>query len=142
MIRDKRIKEKIINIMCSTLFLVIVLLLVLKWGYIDFSVIRIVYFPIWIISAIGILIGQHIFSYVFITFAGTGLILEYLVHVTNKGSSSNLGPVVNNSLLVLGLVLGMALQVYLNYRRKWWEFQMMYVFDPKKCPHCGVELLK
>ena len=63
-------------LLCGTL---VVFVLV---GYIDGSVIRRVYLPIGVVAVVAMLLRQTVFAYAFAGAAVLGLIVEYLIHVS------------------------------------------------------------
>ncbi len=110
----RKFKNKRISFIVTTLILMVILYLFFYLNYIDISVILAIYLPIWIIGVIATLLGKVVFANVTIIFAGIGLISEYLVHTFNKSHPNMSGAFLNSLILLVGLILGVVLQILSN----------------------------
>lgn len=82
--------------------------------YIDLSVIVPIYLPIFLISALIIMLKKYYAGHIFIISAEIGLILEYIMSLNYAGSPNMLGAFLNISILFSGLVIGIIVQIYIN----------------------------
>jgi hypothetical protein len=110
-------KKILVHATTSTLILSLVLVLFGMLGYIDFTVIRAIYLPIWLMGILAILLRQYLFSYIFIIAAGLGLVVEYLVHLS-QASPIMQGAYVNTLIIVLGFIIGVVAQIILKLTSK------------------------
>lgn len=83
-------------------------------GYINRAVILKIYVPIFLIAAIAIVIKKYYLGHIFIIFAETGLILEYVIYLLRKGKPSMYGAFVNSILLFTGFVGGIVIQILVD----------------------------
>ena len=111
---SRNFKKRIVFFIVPTLILMVILYLAFFLKYIDISVILAIYLPIWIIGVIAALLGKDVFANVTIIFAGIGLISEYLVHTFNKSHPNMSGAFLNTLILLVGVILGVALQILSN----------------------------
>lgn len=101
-----------------TLFLGIILGVLCIYNYINLSDIVSVYLPIWLVGMAAALFKKIVFANTFIFLASLGLIGEYIIHILNKPHPNMSGGFLNTLLLVLGLVLGIVLQIFNSRRQK------------------------
>lgn len=95
-------------IICSAIFFTIMLFFTYL-NYIDFSVIRAIYLPIYIIAIVAILFRQYLFSYIFTTSAGLGLVIEYIIHLSQENPIMK-GAFFNTLIIFLGFIIGVMMQ--------------------------------
>lgn len=86
-------------------------------NYIDLSVIKAIYLPIYLIIVLAILFKQSIFSYIFTSSAVIGLLLEYFIH-RNSANPNMRAAFLNTIILFIGAILGVIIQLFLRGRRK------------------------
>ncbi len=110
----RNFKNKRISFIVTTLILMVILYLMFFLKYIDISVILAIYLPIWIVGVIATLLGKVVFANITIIFAGIGLISEYLVQIFNKSHPNMSGAFLNSLILLVGLILGVVLQILSN----------------------------
>jgi len=101
---------------CS-IILFIVMMVFIELNYIDFQVIKQIYLPIWAIAIIAILFRQYIFSYIFVSSAALGLIVEYVIHYYQAEPSMK-GAVVNTLIICLGFMIGVVVQIVVIRSRR------------------------
>lgn len=107
-----RKRGNLIYIATSTLILLIVLVFFSGLNYIDFEVIKKIYFPIWCISILPMFFGRVIFGSLFLTSATIGLIIEYIMHLLQR--TPNMGPAFLDTLILFtGFTLGIFLEIFL-----------------------------
>ena len=87
-------------------------------NYIDFQVIKQIYLPIWAIAIIAILFRQYIFSYIFVSSAALGLIVEYIIHCHQQPEPTMKGAVVNTLIICLGFIIGVVVQIVVMRSRR------------------------
>ncbi|MBE0410928.1 MAG: hypothetical protein IBX69_14505 [Anaerolineales bacterium] len=110
-------KKILLHVVTCTLILLVVLVVFVLLDYIDFSVIQAIYLPIWVIGMAGVLLRQYLFSYIFISAAGLGLIVEYLIHLSQTSPSMQ-GAFVNTLIIILGFIIGAVAQIILKFTPK------------------------
>lgn len=103
-------------IICSMIFLLTIVLFV-ALRYIDFSVIRAIYLPIYAFVITAILFKQYIFGYIFIISAGLGLITEYIIHLNPQNPNMS-GAFLNTLIIFLGFIIGVIVQIFIKKIRK------------------------
>jgi peptidoglycan/LPS O-acetylase OafA/YrhL len=86
-------------------------------NYIDFQVIKQIYLPIWAIAIIAILFRQYIFSYIFVSSAALGLIVEYIIHY-HQPEPTMKGAFVNTLIICLGFMIGVVVQIVVIRNRR------------------------
>jgi len=74
--------------------------------------------PIWIVGVLAALFGKPVFAEIIIIFAGIGLIAEYLIYMSNELHPNISGAFLNALFLMLGLFLGIVLQILSNRKLK------------------------
>ena len=89
----------------------------IELNYIDFRVIKEIYLPIWAIAVIAILFRQYIFSYIFVSSAALGLIVEYIIHCHQPEPTME-GAFVNALIIRLGFVIGVVVQIVVTRNRR------------------------
>jgi len=87
-------------------------------NYIDFQVIKQIYLPIWAIAIIAILFRQYIFSYIFVSSAALGLIVEYIIYYYQQPEPTMKGAVVNTLIICLGFIIGVVVQIVVTRNRR------------------------
>ena len=87
-------------------------------NYIDFQVIKQIYLPIWATAIIAILFRQYIFSYIFVSSAALGLIVEYIIHCRQQPEPTMEGAVVNTLIICLGFMIGVVVQIVVIRSRR------------------------
>ena len=110
------IRSMLHSAICS-IILFIVMMVFIELNYIDFQVIKQIYLPIWAIAIIAILFRQYVFSYIFVSSAALGLIVEYLIHYYQAEPSMK-GAVVNTLIICLGFLIGVVVQVVVIRSRR------------------------
>ncbi|MFU8771558.1 MAG: hypothetical protein ACNA8H_03950 [Anaerolineales bacterium] len=112
-----RNKKILLHAITSTLILLVVLVVFVLLDYIDFSVIQAIYLPIWLVGMVGILLRLYLFSYLFISAAALGLVVEYLIHLS-QASPTMQGAFVNTLIIVMGFITGVVAQIIQKFRSK------------------------
>jgi hypothetical protein len=110
------IRSMLHSAICS-IILFIVTMVFIGLNYIDFRVIKEIYLPIWATALIAIVFRQYIFSYIFVSSAALGLIVEYIIHYYQAEPSMK-GGVVNSLIICLGFVIGVVVQVVVIRSRR------------------------
>lgn len=112
-----RNRKVILNLsICSIIFLItMVSFIYLK--YIDISVIKAIYLPIYLIISVTILFKQFVFGYIFTSSVVVGLIIEYLIH-QNQTTPNMKGAFSNTTILFIGAIVGVVTQLLLRRRKK------------------------
>ena len=110
------IRSMLHSAICS-IILFIVMMVFIELNYIDFQVIKQIYLPIWAIAIIAILFRQYIFSYIFVSSAALGLIVEYVIHYYQAEPSMK-GAVVNTLIICLGFMIGVVVQIVVIRSRR------------------------
>ncbi len=110
-------KKTMIHAIFCSLNIFVVMMLFVSLNYIDFSVIRTIYVPIYAIAITTILFRQYIFGYIFITSAGLGLIIEYFTHLSQENPTMT-GAFLNSLLIFLGFIIGIAVQIIITIVRR------------------------
>lgn len=87
-------------------------------NYIDFSVIRTIYMPILGVSMIAILLDYTLFGQVFLIASLLGLIAEYTVHIKQGFEPTIAGAFTNNTIIMLGFIVGFIIQMYMKTKEK------------------------
>ena len=104
-------RGSLIYITTNTLILVIVLVFFCILNYIDFEVIKRIYFPIWCISIFPMLFGRVTYGSVFLTSANIGLIMEYIMNLLQR--RPNMGAAFLDTLILfIGFTLGIVLEIF------------------------------
>ena len=86
-------------------------------NYIDFSVIKAIYLPMYLIILAAILFKQFVFSYIFTSSLAIGLIVEYLTY-QNQFNSNMKGAFLNTTILSIGAIGGVVTQLFLKRKKK------------------------
>jgi len=110
------IRSMLHSAICS-IILFIVMMVFIELNYIDFQVIKQIYLPIWATAIIAIVFRQYIFSYIFVSSAALGLIVEYIIHYYQAEPSMK-GAVVNTLIICLGFVIGVVVQIVVIRSRR------------------------
>jgi hypothetical protein len=111
------IRSMLHSAICS-IILFIVMMVFIELNYIDFQVIKQIYLPIWATAIIAIVFRQYIFSYIFVSSAALGLIVEYIIHYYQAEPSMK-GAVVNTLIICLGFVIGVVVQIVVIRSRRY-----------------------
>ena len=101
---------------CAAIYAVALLAFV-RAGYIDWTVIRAVYLPVGVVAIVAMLFRQRMFGYIFSGAAIVGLLVEYLIHMSQEYPTMK-GAFVNTVIVGVGLILGIAVQVIVTRRRR------------------------
>jgi hypothetical protein len=101
---------------CS-IILFIVMMVFIELNYIDFQVIKQIYLPIWATAIIAIVFRQYIFSYIFVSSAALGLIVEYIIHYQQPEPTMK-GAFVNTLIICLGFIIGVVVQIVVTRNRR------------------------
>jgi len=110
--------RSMLHLVICSIILFIVMMVFIELNYIDFQVIKQIYLPIWAIAIIAILFRQYIFSYIFVSSAALGLIVEYIIHC-HQPEPTMKGAVVNTLIICLGFIIGVVVQIFvIRSRRK------------------------
>jgi hypothetical protein len=115
-VKDNR-KTMLHIIICSILHFVAMMIFVCL-NYIDFSVIKIIYLPILFIAIVAILFRQYIFGYIFIVSAELGLTVEYIIQLIQKNHPTMNGAFLNTSIICLGFIIGVTVQIIVSKVRR------------------------
>jgi hypothetical protein len=100
------------------MILFIVMMVFLELNYIDLRVIKQTYLPIWAIAVMAILFRQYIFSYIFVSSAALGLIVEYIIDLYHQPYATMEGGFVNRLIICLGFMIGVAVQIVVTRNRR------------------------
>jgi hypothetical protein len=76
-VRDKR--KTMFHIIINSILYFTTIITFVFLNYIDFTIVKIIYLPIFFITIVAILFRQYIFGYIFIISAELGLTLEYII---------------------------------------------------------------
>jgi hypothetical protein len=109
-------KTALHSAICSIILFIVMMVFIIP-NYIDFQVVKQIYLPIWGIGIIAILFRQYIFSYIFVSSAALGLIVEYIIHC-HQAEPSMKGGVVNTLIICLGFVIGVVVQIVIARNRR------------------------
>ena len=109
-------KTALHSAICSLILLIVMVVFIIR-NYIDFQVINRIYLPIWAIAIGAILFRQYIFSYIFISSAALGLIVEYVFHV-HQPEPTMKGALVNTLIICLGFIIGVVVQIVVTRNRR------------------------
>ncbi len=102
-------------ILCFAILLTVMLVFI-RLNYIDWSVVQIVYLPIFVIIVLGMVLRHYYFGYIFTIAAGIGLLAEYAVHV-NMVNPTMSGAFLNTMIVIAGFIIGTIVQVIMaKYR--------------------------
>lgn len=110
------IRSMLHSAICS-IILFIVMMVFIELNYIGFQTIKQIYLPIWATAIIAIVFRQYIFSYIFVSSAALGLIVEYIIHYYQAEPSMK-GAVVNTLIICLGFVIGVVVQIVVIRNRR------------------------
>jgi len=110
------IRSMLHSAICS-IILFIVMMVFIELNYIDFQVIKQIYLPIWATAIIAIVFRQYIFSYIFVSSAALGLIVEYIIHC-HQPEPTMKGAFVNTLIICLGFMIGVVVQIVVIRNRK------------------------
>jgi hypothetical protein len=110
------IRSMLHSAICS-IILFIVMMAFIELNYIDFRFIKELYLPIWVIAIIAIAFRQYIFSYIFVSSAALGLIVEYIIYYYQAEASMK-GAVVNTLIICLGFLIGVVVQIIVMRSRR------------------------
>jgi hypothetical protein len=109
--------RSMLHLVICSIILFIVMMVFIELNYIDFQVIKQIYLPIWAIAIIAILFRQYIFSYIFVSSAALGLIVEYIIHC-HQPEPTMKGAVVNTLIICLGFTIGIVVQIVVIRSRR------------------------
>lgn len=109
--------RSMLHLVICSIILFIVMMVFIELNYIDFQVIKQIYLPIWAIAIIAILFRQYIFSYIFVSSAALGLIVEYIIHC-HQPEPTMKGAVVNTLIICLGFTIGVVAQIVVIRSRR------------------------
>ena len=109
--------RSMLHLVICSIILFIVMMVFIELNYIDFQVIKQIYLPIWAIAIIAILFRQYIFSYIFVSSAALGLIVEYIIHC-HQPEPTMKGAVVNTLIICLGFTIGVVVQIVVIRSRR------------------------
>jgi hypothetical protein len=99
------------HIIISSILYFVPMMIFVFLNYIDFSVIRIIYLPIFFIPIIAIIFRQYIFGYIFIISVECGLTAEYIIHLNQRNHPTMAGAFVNTFVICLGFIIGVIVQI-------------------------------
>ena len=102
---------------CSIVFFITILIFIYLKS-INFYILRTAYLPIYLIILISILFKQFIFSYIFTSSVVIGLIVEYLIHQQNQTYPNMKGAFSNTAILLIGVVVGIVIQLFFKRKKK------------------------
>ncbi len=105
------------HVAVSSLILVPAVALPAWGGYVDYSVIRSIYLPTYVVVLAALLFRQYILGYFLSVSAGLGLLAEYTMHLYKEHPTMS-GAFVNTVILFSGLVLGATAQLAWRVRQK------------------------
>ena len=109
-------KTALHSAICSIILFIVMMVFIIQ-NYIDFQVIKQIYLPIWATAIIAILFRQYIFSYIFVSSAALGLIVEYIIHCY-KPEPTMKGALVNTLIICLGFIIGVVVQIVVTRNRR------------------------
>jgi len=109
-------KTALHSAICSIILFIVMMVFIIL-NYIDFQVIKQIYLPIWAIAIIAILLRQYIFSYIFVSSAALGLIVEYIIHY-HQPQPTMKGAFVNTLIICLGFTIGVVVQIVVIRSRR------------------------
>jgi peptidoglycan/LPS O-acetylase OafA/YrhL len=109
-------KTALHSAICSIILFIVMMVFIIQ-NYIDFQVIIQIYLPIWAIAIIAILFRQYIFSYIFVSSAALGLIVEYIIHC-HQPEPTMKGAFVNTLIICLGFIIGVVVQIVVTRNRR------------------------
>ena len=109
-------KTALHSAICSIILFIVMMVFIIL-NYIDFQVIKQIYLPIWATAIIAILFRQYIFSYIFVSSAALGLIVEYIIHY-HQPEPTMKGAVVNTLIICLGFMIGVVVQIVVIRSRR------------------------
>ena len=110
-------KKTMIHAIICSVILFATMLFFMYLNYIDFSVVKAIYLPIYAIAIVAILFRQYLFGYIFITSSGLGLIIEYIIHLSQENPSM-IGAFLNTLLIISGFLIGIIAQIIVKKVRK------------------------
>lgn len=102
--------------LCSLLLFTILTLLSIL-NYIDISVVKLVYLPIYAVVIGAIMFRQYIFGYIFTAAACLGLILEYITHLRQPDPTMS-GAFLNTLVVALGFFVAIIVQIIVSKTKK------------------------
>jgi hypothetical protein len=102
--------KTLIHALICTIILALTMWVFSILNYIDFSVVRAIYLPIYAVIIVAILFRQYLFCYVLTVSAGLGLMVEYLVRSFQEFPTMA-GSFANTLILILGFVSGIVTQI-------------------------------
>jgi len=111
-------KETALHSAICSIILFILTTVFIELNYIDFRVIKELYLPIWAIAVIAIVFRQYIFSYIFVSSAALGLIVEYIIRYHQQPEVTMKGAVVNTLIICLGFIIGVVVQIVVTRNRR------------------------
>ena len=109
-------KTALHSAICSIILFIVMMVFIIQ-NYIDFQVIKQIYLPIWATAIIAILFRQYVFSYIFVSSAALGLIVEYIIHCYQPEPTMK-GAVVNTLIICLGFTIGVVVQIVVIRSRR------------------------
>jgi len=109
--------RSMLHLVICSIILFILTTVFIELNYIDFRVIKELYLPIWAIAVIAIVFRQYIFSYIFVSSAALGLIVEYIIHYHQPEPTME-GAFVNTLIICLGFTTGVIVQIFVIRNRR------------------------
>ncbi len=94
-----------------TITYIVILELLCVVNYINISVVLIIYFPIFLISALFMGFKKNYLFHIFLLSAEIGIIAEYLLSLNNINTPSMKGAFLNVTTLFIGLIVGIIVQI-------------------------------
>ena len=110
-------KKLILSLSICTIIFIITMAFFTYLNYIDFSVIKAIYLPMYLIILAAILLKQFAFSYIFISSLAIGLLVEYLTY-KNQLNPNMRGAFLNITILLIGVIGGIVAQLFLKMKKK------------------------
>lgn len=96
----------------------IVQLILLLTGYIDSRAVAQMYLPMFVVTAALLLTSQFFAGHGLWLGAATGLVVEYLCHLSRNGRPNMSGAFLNMAIMILCAAAGILLQLLVNARKK------------------------
>ena len=109
-------KTALHSAICSIILFIVMVVFIIP-NYIDFQVIKQIYLPIWATAIVAILFRQYILSYIFVSSAALGLIVEYVIHL-HQPEPTMKGALVNTLIICLGFIIGVVVQIVVTRNRR------------------------
>lgn len=83
-------------------------------NYIDLRTINKIYLPILLISAIEILFKKYYVGHIVLLTSEIGLVLDYIVHLSNGAKPNMFGGFLNTFVLAIGFIIGVVIQIIID----------------------------